>query len=177
MRYIALWRGINVGKAKRLAMADLKALLAELGATNVATLLNSGNAVFDTRKKLTADRIRTAVRERLGVDAAVILKTADEWAAIAASQPIAAADDASRLLVVVTADPAALQALAGLATAGEERLVITAHAAYLWCAHGILDSQAGVALLKRLGETGTTRNWATVGKLQALASPAKAGRT
>ena len=52
MRYIALWRGINVGKAKRLAMADLKALLAELGATDVATLLNSGNAVFDAPKTL-----------------------------------------------------------------------------------------------------------------------------
>ena len=49
MRYIALWRGINVGKAKRLAMADLKALLTELGATDVKTLLNSGNAVFDTK--------------------------------------------------------------------------------------------------------------------------------
>ena len=78
MRHVALWRGINVGKAKRLAMADLKALLAELGATNVATLLNSGNAVFDTKKKLTADRIRAAVLDKLGVDAAVILKTADE---------------------------------------------------------------------------------------------------
>ncbi|CAM3961333.1 DUF1697 domain-containing protein [Roseateles saccharophilus] len=169
MRTIALWRGINVGKAKRLAMADLKALLAELGATNVATLLNSGNAVFDTRRKLTADRIRAAVLERLGVDAAVIVKTADEWAAIAASQPIAEADDASRLLVAVTGDAATLQAVAGIATQGDERLVVTAHAAYLWCAHGILESKAGVALLKRLGEAGTTRNWATVEKLRVLA--------
>lgn len=168
-RHIALWRGINVGKAKRLAMADLKALLAELGATNVATLLNSGNAVFDTKKKLSADSIRAAVLQQLGVDAAVILKTADEWAAIAAEQPIAEADDPSRLLVAVTADAASLQAAAGIATQGEERLVVTAHAAYLWCAHGILESKAGVALLKRLGEAGTTRNWATVEKLAALA--------
>jgi uncharacterized protein (DUF1697 family) len=168
MRCIALWRGINVGKAKRLAMADLKALLAELGATNVATLLNSGNAVFHTKKKLTADRIRAAVLAKLGVDAAVILKTADEWAAIAASQPIAEADDPSRLLVAVTADAATLQAAAGIATQGGERLVVTAHAAYLWCADGILESKAGVALLKKLGDTGTTRNWATVLKLQGL---------
>lgn len=169
MRCIALWRGINVGKAKRLAMADLKALLAELGATNVTTLLNSGNAVFDVKRKLGADSIRAAVAEKLGVDAAVIVKTADEWAAIAAPHGIEEADDPSRLLVAVTADAAALQAAAGLATQGDERFVVTEHAAYLWCAHGILQSKAGVALLKKLGERGTTRNWATVEKLNALA--------
>ena len=170
MRYIALWRGINVGKAKRLAMADLKALLTELGATHVSTLLNSGNAVFDSKKKLTADKIRAAVADKLGVDAAVILKTATEWAAIASPHGIAEADDPSRLLVAVTAHADALHAAAGIATQGEERLVVTAHAAYLWCAHGILESKAGVALLKKLGEAGTTRNWATVEKLNALAS-------
>lgn len=173
MRCIALWRGINVGKAKRLAMADLKAVLTELGASDVKTLLNSGNAVFDTKHKLSADKIRAAVRERLGVDAAVIVKTAAEWAAIAAGHGIDGADDASRLLVAVTADAAALQAVAALATQGDERVAVTPHAAYLWCAHGILESKAAVALLKQLGEAGTTRNWATVGKLDALArSPA-----
>lgn len=169
MRYVALWRGINVGKAKRLAMADLKALLAGLGATNVSTVLNSGNAVFDVPRKLSAERIRATVREQLGVDAAVILKTAAEWAAIAAPHGITEADDDSRLLVAVTADAAALKAAAAIAGQGEERFVVTDRAAYLWCAHGILESKAAVALLKMLGEGGTTRNWATVGKLNALA--------
>ena len=169
MRHIALWRGINVGKAKRIALADLKALLAELGATNVATLLNSGNAVFDGKRRLDAGRIRAAVAERLGVDAAVILKTADDWAAIATPPPIAEADDPSRLLVAITADAAALQAAAGVVAASGERFVVTPHAAYLWCGNGILQSQAAVQLLKQLGERGTTRNWATVLKLAALA--------
>lgn len=168
MRYVALWRGINVGKAKRLAMADLKALLAELGATNVTTLLNSGNAVFDTKKKLGADRIRAAVLDKLGVDAAVILKTAAEWAAIAAVQPVAEADDPSRLLVAITADVEALQSAADIVAGSGERFVVTAEAAWLWCGNGILESKAAVALLKQLGERGTTRNWATVQKLNAL---------
>lgn len=169
MRYVALWRGINVGKAKRLAMADLKALLAGLGATNVSTVLNSGNAVFDTPKKLSAERIRATVREQLGVDAAVILKSAAEWAAIAAPHGITEADDDSRLLVAVTADAAALKAAGAIAGQGQERFVVTDRAAYLWCAHGILESKAAVALLKMLGDGGTTRNWATVSKLNALA--------
>lgn len=49
-----------------------------------------------------------------------------------------------------------------------ERFVVTAHAAYLWCGNGILESKAAVALLKQLGDAGTTRNWATVEKIEAL---------
>ncbi|MFG6415337.1 DUF1697 domain-containing protein [Roseateles sp. DC23W] len=170
MRHIALWRGINVGKAKRLAMADLKALLTELGATNVATLLNSGNAVFDAKKPLSADKIRTAVTAQLGVDAAVILKTADEWAAIAAELPIPEADDPSRLLAAIPANAAALQAVASIVAGSGDRYVVTPHAAYLWCGNGILESKTAVTLLKQLGDAGTTRNWATVQKLAALAA-------
>ncbi|HEX8612355.1 MAG TPA: DUF1697 domain-containing protein [Telluria sp.] len=46
-RCIALLRGINVGRAKRIAMADLRQLIGELGCTDVRTLLNSGNVVFN----------------------------------------------------------------------------------------------------------------------------------
>ena len=44
--FVALLRGVNVGKAKRVPMAEFRKLLAALGYTGVATLLNSGNAVF-----------------------------------------------------------------------------------------------------------------------------------
>ncbi len=173
MRCIALWRGINVGRAKRLAMADLSTLLTELGATQVRTLLNSGNAVFDVKRRLGATTLRRTVAERLGVAAAVIIKTADEWAAIAAAHGIAEADDPSRLLVAITSDAAALRAAADVEPQGEERLVVTPHAAYLWCAHGILASRAGQQLLQQLGDHGTTRNWATVQKLHVLAQAGK----
>jgi uncharacterized protein (DUF1697 family) len=42
--FIALLRGVNVGKAKRVPMERFRGLLAELGYTDVTTLLNSGNA-------------------------------------------------------------------------------------------------------------------------------------
>ena len=45
---VALLRGINVGRAKRIAMAELRGLVAELGFTNVRTVLNSGNVVFQS---------------------------------------------------------------------------------------------------------------------------------
>lgn len=46
--YIALLRGINVGGNKKVPMADLKKMLEKAGYENVRTLLNSGNAVFET---------------------------------------------------------------------------------------------------------------------------------
>jgi len=53
--HVALIRGINVGKAKRVAMADLRALLEKLGYGDVRTLLNSGNIVYTVPAKLRGD--------------------------------------------------------------------------------------------------------------------------
>ena len=102
-RYVALFRGINVGKAKRIAMADLRVLLGKLGYTDVQTLLNSGNAVFTGAAEPAgkhAERIRQAVLKKTGVDALVIVKSAKDMAAIIEGNELGAvATDPSRLLV------------------------------------------------------------------------------
>ena len=173
-RYVALFRGINVGKAKRIAMADLRALLDKLGYADVATLLNSGNAVFTGNAEPAAThaaRIREAVQKKLGVDALVIVKSAKDVAAIITGNAIGKhATDASKLLVAVTNAPSGLAKIRVLSREswGAEKLHVGKHAAYLWCANGILESKVAVALLKGLGETGTTRNWATLSKIHAL---------
>ena len=173
-RYVALFKGINVGKAKRIAMEDLRALLGKLGYTDVQTLLNSGNAVFtaaaEPAVKL-AERIRQAVLKKTGVDALVIVKSAKDMAAIVAGNELGkVATDPSRLLVAITNDNKALKSVEALAGAawGDERIHVGKHAAYLWCANGILESKALEALLKGLKGTGTTRNWATLNKIHAL---------
>ena len=173
-RYVALFRGINVGKAKRIAMADLRALLEKLGFTDIQTLLNSGNAVFsgaaEPPDKLAA-RLRATVAKKLGVDALVIIKSGKDVAGIMAGNAIEKlATDHSRLLVAMTNDAKALAALRSIAKLawGAEKVHVGKHAAYVWCANGILESKAAVALLKNLSETGTTRNWATLAKIHAL---------
>jgi uncharacterized protein (DUF1697 family) len=173
-RFVALFRGINVGKAKRIAMADLRELLEGLGYGGVKTLLNSGNAVFDGpagSASKHALRIRAAVLSGLGVDALVIVKSAEEIAAVVAGNKIGAvATDPSRLIVALTVDAKALAALGALARTGwgAEKVHVGTHAAYVWCPNGILESKAAPALLKGLAESGTTRNWATIEKIDAL---------
>jgi uncharacterized protein (DUF1697 family) len=175
-RYVALFRGINVGKAKRIAMADLRTLLGKLGYTDVKTLLNSGNAVFtaeSTPARELARTIRDAVRDELHVDAHVVVKSAKEIAAIVTGNALARiATDGSRLLIALTDDPRALTAVKALKKRqwGAERIHVGKDAAYLWCANGILESKAAVALLGGLKDVGTTRNWATVQKIHVLMS-------
>jgi uncharacterized protein (DUF1697 family) len=173
-RYVALFRGINVGKAKRIAMADLRALLGKLGYTDVATLLNSGNAVFTGATAAAdkhAEKIRAAVAKNLGVDAHVIVKSGAEIAGIVSGNALEKiASDHSRLLVAMTGEAGALSRLRPLAARdwGGEKVHLGKHAAYLWCANGILESEAAGCLLKELKTAGTTRNWATLLKIHAL---------
>jgi uncharacterized protein (DUF1697 family) len=72
--------------------------------------------------------------------------------------------------VAVTNNSKALAALESLAKAewGSDEVHVGKHAAYVWCANGILQSKVAVALLKNLARSGTTRNWSTVEKLHAL---------
>lgn len=172
--FVALLRGVNVGGAKRVPMAKFRALLASLGYAKVRTLLNSGNAAFESNARSTrihATRIREAIAGRLSLDVPVIVKSAQEVAAIESGNQLATiASNPSRLLVAFTAGPQALQGLAALAALvrAPERLQLGEHAAYLWCPNGILGSKAADALLGKLGRAATTRNWATVMKISAV---------
>jgi uncharacterized protein (DUF1697 family) len=176
-RYVALFRGINVGKAKRIAMADLRQLLGTMGFSDVRTLLNSGNAVFtatSSSASALATRIRKEVADGLGVDARVIVKSREEVTAILGDNALAdVATHHSRLLVAMVQDSKGIAVSKKIATQdwGNERVHLGRQAAYVWCADGILESKALVAVLTALADTATTRNWATLNKIHALMAP------
>jgi uncharacterized protein (DUF1697 family) len=173
-QFVALLRGVNVGKAKRVPMAQWRTLLEGMGCTGVRTLLNSGNAVFECAARSTAPlaaKIQSLLLGKLGVDVPVVVLTAQHLHAAVAGNPIKVDEDQhSRLLVAFAQEPVALVGLAGLEplVRPPERFAIGQHAAYLHCAGGILESRAGAALLGKAGQALTTRNWATVLKLAAL---------
>lgn len=174
-RRVALLRGINVGKAKRIAMADLKALFEELGYRDVQTLLNSGNVAFTVPASSKGDagaRVERALIERIGVPARVTVLTAAELDAIVEENPLLSiAKDPSRLLVVV---PSTMKDKAKLEPLLDEpwkpdALACGRRAAYAWCAKGVLESPLAIRIGRELRDAVTSRNWATVLKLQALA--------
>jgi uncharacterized protein (DUF1697 family) len=108
-RYVALLRGINVGTAKRVAMAELRVLVEELGYGEVRTLLNSGNVVFSAVRlpafrrsaaptlvvpgadlRGVALRIEKALEAKLGVSARVMVISAEDLADVVRQIPWAA---------------------------------------------------------------------------------------
>jgi len=176
--FVALLRGVNVGKAKRVRMADFRALLGGLGYRNVSTLLNSGNAVFQAAGGSSASHaasISAAISRTLALDVPVVVKSASELAAIVAGNTIATdASEHSRLFVVFAQDTALLSGLGTVdaLVVPPEVLVVGKQAAYLYCARGVLESKAANALLGKAGRFATTRNLSTTLKLHALASAA-----
>jgi uncharacterized protein (DUF1697 family) len=173
-RYVALIRGINVGRAKRVAMADLRAMIEALGYADVRTLLNSGNAVFAGPRGAAARaaaQIEAGLAGSIGVPARVTVLTADDLATVVAENPFAdVATDASRLLVTVLTNPADGARLDALVRQdwAPDALAVGSRAAYLWCAGGILESRLPEATARILRDGATSRNWATMLKLQAL---------
>jgi uncharacterized protein (DUF1697 family) len=175
-RHVALLRGINIGTAKRVAMADLRGMLEDLGYANVRTLLNSGNVVFDggraTPARLAAG-IEKAMATTLGVSARVFVLTASDLEAVMRENTLAgAARDPSRLGVAFYASPTDRSRLALLARRQwkPEVLALGSRAAYMWCPGGFLTSRLPAEVGAILKEATTTRNWATVQKLHALAT-------
>ncbi len=175
-KQIALIRGINVGKAKRIAMSDLRELCTNLGFTDVKTLLNSGNVVFNAPRATpskTSGLIEDALFDSFGISAKVIVITAAELSAIIKENVIAKmAMDPSRLLVSVFADPSDAKRLRPLVKLNwkPEALAVGKHAAYQWCPEGLLASKTAQAVARELGDSVTARNWATILKLDALAN-------
>ena len=168
-RYAVLLRGINVGKAKRVAMADLRALLADLGYTGVATILNSGNAVVTgpgTDVDEQAARIERAIEERLGVSCRCLVLPAALVREIVDGHPFAdVADNGSRMMANILSavppvgdyDPVA---------ADPEHTRRADRVIYQWCPDGVLAAP-GIDE-KRLGVAVTARNWNTMTKLVPL---------
>lgn len=164
---VALIRGINVGPSKRVAMADLRGLMVELGYQDVHTILNSGNVVFTSQDRDTAaaaQGIKDMLFVRTGVNAKVTVLTAKEIEAIMADNPLdSIATDPSRLIIAILMNPEDKPQIEALQQQpwAPEALVVGARVAYLWCPDGVLASRLNLAVNKILGDNVTSRNWAT----------------
>jgi len=175
-RLVVLLRGINVGGAKRVPMATLRALLTDLGARDVITYLQSGQAVVELAPGDADDfpaRVHDAIQDRLGLDVAVLTRTPAELAAIAAANPYPHLVTTPKRLHVVFLDrtPDAEQVAAVGHRHGEDELAVGDRVLYLAFSASSHDSPL-LPALRRIGGVQTARNWTTVLKLIELTTPA-----
>ncbi len=175
-RYVVLLRGINIGAKKRIAMADLTALVEGLGHANVSTYVNSGNVAFTTTTGQSdlglATVIETALAEHHSLDVAVVVRSGEEMASIVATNPFPEVAATPKLLhVSFLSDLPARDKVAGLSDIerGEDDYRVVGRNIYLHYPNGI----SGAAFMvngfdKVLGVTATSRNWRTVLKLAEM---------
>ncbi len=177
---IALLRGINVGGNSSLPMKALVALLEEMGAQDVKTVIQSGNAVFRSTapdRAQFAARLAGEIRARHGFAPHVLILGAEALEAAIAGNPFPEAESAPATLHLGFLDSAPqhpdLQKLDSLRKPSE-RFHLAGAVFYLHAPEGVGRSKLAAGAEKALGVAMTDRNWNTVCRLQELARGASA---
>jgi len=187
--HVALLRGINVGGKNKVAMADLREVVAKLGHTDVSTYIQSGNVLFtadaDADPAALASALADAITATLGVRSPVVVLSRDELAGVIEANPFPGEADPKRVHAVLLSGPIGADAAAKIdealtrsaAKGARDELATVGRALYLHTPDGFGNSELSAAVLRiltspRAGVTGTARNWATITKLMALCGDA-----
>jgi uncharacterized protein (DUF1697 family) len=173
-RWVALLRGINLGRARQVDMPRLRALLSDQGYGNVRTHLRSGNVVLDAAltERDVATRLSEVIEAEFGFAVPVVVRTGAELAALVADDPLGGvATDPARHLVTFLAEPPPEAAVSALPAADRGAYVVRGRELHLWLPDGIQATPlAGWKWDSLLGIPGTSRNWNTVSRLAELAT-------
>lgn len=175
-------RGINVGGAHRLPMAALRDHLADLGAANVKTYIQSGNVVFRSPAGAAAglqQRFETEAPQRYGFPVPVVARSAAELSALVAGNPFLADLDPGADydhthyhlgMVRDGVDPADLSRLEPEAFQPDE-YVVRDENVYFYLPAGLSGSRLVTSPgFAKLWAGMTLRNWRTVLKTLELAA-------
>lgn len=172
--WVALLRGVNVGRHNRLAMADLRRSVDALGYSGVATLLQSGNVVFDgdDDEATVADRFRRLLVERHELSVPVVVRRGDDLAGLADRHPFADGSTDPKLLHV-----AFLDREPDVSTGPDpdrwapDRWAVDGRELFLAYPGGSARSKMTIEQFERSwGVTATARNLHTVAKLAEMAT-------
>lgn len=181
-RYVVLLRAVNVGGYGKLAMAEFRKILAELGYGNVETYIQSGNAVLDAPglPAKVAKRVAATLEKHTGAAVGVLIRTHEELTRIIKSNPFAAeaAADGARVHAVFLSGSPPASAKAGLERivtqypTRRDRFHLSGDTLYLHLPDGAAETKFTPDRVHRaLGCDGTARNWNTVLKLHAMSAP------
>ncbi|HET9427925.1 MAG TPA: DUF1697 domain-containing protein [Allosphingosinicella sp.] len=173
-RMVALLRAVNVG-GRKLPMAELRGLCAEMGWKQVSTYIQSGNLLFSSASKPLANEtaLEQAIEARFRLKVPVMVRTASVWSALRSANPFPAVARASpsRLMLILPKSPPAADAEAVLqarATAGEQ-VKRAGDVIWIHFPEGAGRSKLTPSVIDRaIGSPATARNYRTVAKLEEL---------
>lgn len=175
--YLILFRG--VGGKTQLPVQKLREKLTEAGFENVATYINSGNAVV--RSRLSRKQVITTVadicRKEFDFDKAIFAPTLAEWNDLIVCNPFAKAAVAApttvhAALLESTPKKEDVERIRACAVKGE-KIEILGSTAFLHTPNGFGKCKMAEKFDKWIGVTNTARNWNTVLKLAELGRAAE----
>jgi uncharacterized protein (DUF1697 family) len=159
-------------------MPELRALVEELGCTDVGTYVQSGNVVFRTDRGAAslAKAIEQAIRSELGLDVPVVIRSRSQLERLVAGSPFGRPGAKENTLsVTFLARKPDRERVRRLREESfePERFELVREDVYLFFPNGYGRSKLSNALLeRRLGVPATTRNWRTVAALAELTAAA-----
>lgn len=164
--YIALLRAVNVGGTFKLPMAELKAMCADAGFTQVETYIASGNVVFVS--KASPAKVKSELERRLrdyaGKAVGVLVRTASEMQAILKANPFHKTAPNFTYTIFLD-DPPPRDALDRATGVNGEEMRLGTREIYVHYANGMGRSKLKIPAAK----SGTARNMNTVAKLVEMA--------
>ncbi len=170
--YVALLHSIVLGPGRRLVMADLKAMAAELGFTDPRTWVATGNLIFESEDAPLAEiesRLEAGFHTRFGKPVDIILRTGPGWLQLAAQNPFPDGNSA-QIGIRVMREPLGADVLLKLATIATPEMRLALRDGDLWIDFAGEPSEARLLshlTTKKMG-IGTLRNANTVKALAAM---------
>ena len=173
--WVALLRGVNVGRSHRVTMVDLRAAVQAAGGTALSTHIQSGNVLLchpDTDRLSLAGTLETTLERELGFPVPVLLRSADELARLVARCPFQGADWAEdrRRYVTFLASAPAPELLAKVQAGDPAKASVYATATEVCVSPAPSDKPFYPDLDRLLKVATTTRAWNVVENLSTLAA-------
>ena len=169
---VALLRGINVGGAGTLPMADLREIVLDCGMEDVRTYIQSGNVVFRSPKAGTSveQRLQKAIRDATELDPEVHVRTVEELRKVVDANPFTdRASDPKQLHITFLGEDPQEPGLDPEEFA-PEAWEVGDRVVYLYLPDGMGRSKLAAQLARAGDRTGTSRNWRTITKLLEMAN-------
>ncbi|MGL4610540.1 MAG: DUF1697 domain-containing protein [Trueperaceae bacterium] len=177
--YIALLRAVNAGGENTLTTQNFIAVLEHLKLQHIKTYIQTGNAIFQTTAKTAKtlpEKLKEAIKDRLGFAPDVIVLSLAELEAAIAANPYPKANENPKSLHVVflasVPKKPDLESLQKLKTESEG-FALEGKVFYFYAPEGVGRSKAFSKIEKSLGVVGTARNWRTAQKLLEMAKELK----
>jgi len=174
--YISLLRGINVGGHNKILMKDLTEMFIKTGFEGVKTYIQSGNIIFKYDSKETSEleqTIHEAISKTFQLDVPVIIRTSEQFEALANQNPFMNNDpDPKSLHLALLQREPEKRLVDALSTyqIGNDQFKLIGQDIYLFCPDGFGKTKLSNTFWdQKLKTISTIRNWKTIQELNALA--------